>query len=44
MLLYQMLNKSNVLFLKTYKNEFDDFIVTLTKQNGKPLNIEDNLI
>ena len=34
---------SNLVFLKTYNSEFDDIIITSTDQNGRPLEIEDNL-
>ena len=34
---------SNLVFLKTYNSEFDDIIITFTDQNGRPLEIEDNL-
>ena len=30
----------NLAFLETYKAEFDDIIIKLTDQNGKPLEIE----
>ena len=30
----------NLTFLETYKAEFDDIIIKLTDQNGKPLEIE----
>ena len=33
---------SNLVFLKTYNTEFDEFIITSTDQNGKPLETEDN--
>ena len=29
------------MFLKTDNTEFDDIIITLTDQNGRPLEIED---
>ena len=37
---------SNLVFLKTCNTEFDEIVITLTDQNGKPLEIEDedNLI
>ena len=34
---------SNLVFLKTHNSEFDDIIITFTDQNGRPLEIEDNL-
>ena len=34
---------SNLVFLKTYNSEFDGIIITFTDQNGRPLEIEDNL-
>ena len=34
---------SILVFLKTYKTEFDDMIITFTGQNGNPLKIEDNI-
>ena len=30
---------SNLVFLKTYNNEFDNIIITFTDQNGRPLEI-----
>ena len=30
----------NLVFLETYKAEFDDIIIKLTDKNGKPLEIE----
>ena len=37
---------SNLVFLKTYNLEFDEIIITLMDQNGRPLEIENefNLI
>ena len=32
---------SNLGFLKTYNTEFDNFIITFTYQNGRPIEIED---
>ena len=32
---------SNLVLLKTYDAEFDDITITFTKQNGRPLEIED---
>ena len=34
---------SNLLFLKTYNAEFDEIIKTFTDQNGRPLEIEDEV-
>ena len=34
---------SNLVFLKTYNTEFDEIIITFTDQNGRPLEIEDNV-
>ena len=34
---------SNLVFLKTYKVEFDKVIITFTDQNGRPLEIEDKV-
>ena len=31
---------TNLVFLKTYKTEFDDITITFTNQNGTPLKIE----
>ena len=33
---------SNLVFLKTYNTEFDEFIITFTDQNGRQLETEDN--
>ena len=33
----------NLAFLETYKAEFDDIIIKLTDQNGKPLEIEEKV-
>ena len=35
--------RGNLVFLKTYNNEFDEIIVTFTDQNGTPLEIEDKV-
>ena len=32
----------NLVFLKTYNTEFDEFIITFTDRNGRPLETEDN--
>ena len=34
---------TNLVFLKTYSNEFDEIILTFTNQNGRPLEIEDKV-
>ena len=34
---------SNLMFLKIYNTEFDEIIITFTDQNGRPLEIEDNV-
>ena len=34
---------SNLVFLKTYNNEFDEIIITFTDQIGKPLETEDKV-
>ena len=34
---------SNLVFLKTYNTEFDEIIITSTDQNGKSLEIEDEI-
>ena len=34
---------SNLVFSKTYKTEFDEIIVKVTDQNGRPLEIEDKV-
>ena len=34
---------SNLVFLKTYNTEFHEIIITVTVQNGRPLEIEDEL-
>ena len=31
---------NNLMFLKTYNTKFDEIIITLTDQNGRPLKIE----
>ena len=35
--------RSNLVFLKTCNNGFDEIIKTFTDQNGRPLQIEDNI-
>ena len=32
---------NNLVILKTFNIDFDEIIITLTDQNGRPLNIED---
>ena len=34
---------SNLVFLKTYNTGFDEIIIQFTDQNGRPLEIEDNV-
>ena len=34
---------SNLVFLKTYKTDFDEIIITFIDQNGRPLEIEDKV-
>ena len=34
---------SNLVFLKTYNTEFDEIIITITGQNGRPLEIKDKV-
>ena len=34
---------SNLVFLETYKTEFDEIIKTFTDKNGRPLEIEDKV-
>ena len=34
---------SNLVFLKNYKTEFDEIIITFVDQNGRPLEIEDKV-
>ena len=34
---------SNLAFLKTYNNEPDDIKITFTNENGRPLEIEENV-
>ena len=34
---------SQLVFLKTYNNEFDEIIITFANQNGRPLEIEDKV-
>ena len=34
---------SNLVFLKTYNTEFDEIIITFTDQNGRLLEIEDEV-
>ena len=31
---------SNLVFFKSYSNEFNEIIITITDQNGRPLEIE----
>ena len=31
------------MFLKTYNTKFDEIIITFTEQNGRPLQIEDQI-
>ena len=40
-----MLNveRSNSVFLKIYKREFGEIIITFTYQNGRPLEVEDKV-
>ena len=33
----------NLVFWKTYKSEFDEFIIIFTDQNSRPLEIEDKV-
>ena len=42
---YLLLNvePGNLVFLKTYNTEFDEFIITFTDQNGRPLEIQDKV-
>ena len=35
--------KSNLVFLKTCNTEFDEIIIKFTYQNGRLLDIEDNI-
>ena len=35
--------RSNLVFLKTCNNDFDEIIKTFTDQNVRPLQIEDNI-
>ena len=34
---------SKLMFLKTYNTEFDEIIVTLADQNGRPLEMKDKV-
>ena len=34
---------SNLVFLRTYNTEFDEIVITITDQNGRPLEIEDKV-
>ena len=34
---------SNWVLLKTFNTDFDEIVITLTDQNGRPLNIEDKV-
>ena len=34
---------SNLVFLKTYNTEFDEIIITLTNQKGRPLKIQNKV-
>ena len=34
---------SNLVFLKFYNTEFNEIIITLTDQNGRPLGMEDKV-
>ena len=34
---------SNLVFLRTYNTEFDEIVMTVTDQNGRPLEIEDKV-
>ena len=38
-----MLITSNLVFLKTYNTEFDEIFITITGQNGRPLEIKDQV-
>ena len=35
--------RSNLVFLKTYNTDFDEIIITFIDQNGRPLEIEDKV-
>ena len=37
------IEQSNLVFLETYSNEFDDYKVIFTNQNGIPLETEDKV-
>ena len=43
MLICQILNPGNSVFLKIYNTEFDEIIITFTDQNGRALEIEDKV-
>ena len=43
MLIFLNVKPSSLLYLKTCYTEFDEFIVTFTDQNGRPLEIEDKV-
>ena len=43
MLICQILNPGNLVFLKIYNTEFDEIIITFNDQNGRPLEIEDKV-
>ena len=34
---------SNLVFLKTYNTQFDEIIITFTDENGRPLEMEDEV-
>ena len=34
---------SNLVFLKTYNTEFNEFIIKFTSQNGRPLEVKDKI-
>ena len=42
-LIFLNVKPSSLLYLKTCDTEFDEFIVTFTDQNGRPLEIEDKV-
>ena len=43
MLICQILNPGNLVFLKIYNTEFDEIIITFMDQNGRPLEIKDKV-
>ena len=43
MLICQILNPGNLVFLKICNTEFDEIIITFNDQNGRPLEIEDKV-